>query len=658
MNSVAAHSSIADASKPNAVNDVDSIRRLLAQQPNWAPAHFAMAQALEQRCDLPGAIVCYQRTIEIKPHCVEAHENLAELLVRLGQLGPARSHYETAAALAPNSHAIQNNLGTVLQDLGESEAAIECYERAITLAPDCIEAHVNLSAARIKLRQYQAAADGLRAALEIQVNSVELHNRLGHSLAALGRFDEAKHHYATAIHIRSDKPLWRLRLDLLGPTVFNSNAEIDDYQRLLAERLAGYRDQRLSISTDELANSNCQPPVALAYQGRDDLPIRRLHAEIFERSLATNPPRKGRGKPSIAFIVPNGSEGVFLRGMLRILAGLTPGRFQTAVVCSPSALTKFKTVLAESAIEYLPLLPTLSATIESIRSQCFDLAYFWEVGTDATSYFLPFFRLAAVQCTSWGWPVTSGIAAMDYFISSKLLEPAGGQSHYSERLIRTRHLPNDYPLPAWPAPKPDRERFGLRPEQHVYVCPQNPAKIQPDFDALAGDILRRDPSGVLLLVESRWPHVTEAIRARFARHFPDCIDQLRFVPRMIQADYLTLLATADVVLDTVHYSGGANSIYDALAVGTPVVTLPGSMHRGRYTLAAYRTMGVSGCIAGSPVAYVDLAVQLAGDSDRRRAVSNEITATRGALFDNRAAVRELEDLFEKLALEGRRSAAD
>jgi protein O-GlcNAc transferase len=126
---------------------------------------------------------------------------------------------------------------------------------------------------------------------------------------------------------------------------------------------------------------------------------------------------------------------------------------------------------------------------------------------------------------------------------------------------------------------------------------------------------------------------------------------------MIQADYLTLLATADVVLDTVHYSGGANSIYDALAVGTPVVTLPGTLHRGRYTLAAYRTMGMSDCIAENPAAYVDLAVQLAGDRDRRRAISNEITATRGALFDNRAAVRELENLFEKLAVEGRRSAA-
>jgi predicted O-linked N-acetylglucosamine transferase (SPINDLY family) len=108
-----------------------------------------------------------------------------------------------------------------------------------------------------------------------------------------------------------------------------------------------------------------------------------------------------------------------------------------------------------------------------------------------------------------------------------------------------------------------------------------------------------------------------------------------------------------VALDTVHYSGGANSIYDALSVGTPVVTLPSGLHRGRYTLAAYRTMGTTAGVANSAAEYVDIALRLAHDSDYRRSVSNEIAATRGALFGNLAAVRELEDLFEDLALEGR-----
>ena len=41
-----------------------------------------------------------------------------------------------------------------------------------------------------------------------------------------------------------------------------------------------------------------------------------------------------------------------------------------------------------------------------------QLIYFWEVGTDTTNYFLPFCRLAPVQCTGWGWPETSAAPAV------------------------------------------------------------------------------------------------------------------------------------------------------------------------------------------------------------------------------------------------------
>ncbi|WP_226574846.1 hypothetical protein [Microseira wollei] len=36
-------------------------------------------------------------------------------------------------------------------------------------------------------------------------------------------------------------------------------------------------------------------------------------------------------------------------------------------------------------------------------------------------------RLAPVQCKAWGHPVTSGIATIDYFLSSELLDPKNAQ---------------------------------------------------------------------------------------------------------------------------------------------------------------------------------------------------------------------------------------
>ncbi len=650
--------SIAPVAVTPTADELRQIQSIIAMRPNWAPAHFALSQALERRGDLAAALAGYELVLEIKPHCVDALQALAALFLKLGRLSDARRQYEQAVALAPANHEIRTNLGVVLQELGETDAAVACYQRALTIAPECLEAHVNLAAARLKLRQYSAAVVGLEEAAAIYPESTEIQNRLGHALVPLGRLDEAREHYSTAIRLEPRRDLWRLRRDLLTPAVFSSNREIDDHQQALAERLACYCGERLRFEVDELPGSNCHPPPELIYHGRDDLALRRSLAEVFERSMpSTALPAVASGVPRLAFIVTKGSEGIFLRGMAGVLSRLSTDRFRTTVVCAPSGLSRFKAVLGEGRIDYLTFSPSLTETLASIHSQQFDLAYFWEVGTDSLSYFLPFFRLAGVQCASWGWPVTSGMAAMDYFLSSELLEPPNGDAHYCERLLRLKHISNFYPRPTAPPPAADRKRFDLSEDQHVYLCAQNPAKIQPDFDALAGEILRRDPRGMLLLVEARWPHVNEAIRRRFAARYPDCADRCKFVPRMVQLDYLKLLATADVALDTVHYCGGANSVYDALAVGTPVVTLPGNLHRGRYTLAAYRTMGMAACIANSAAEYVESALRLASDLDHRRMISNEIAASRGALFDNVAAVRELEDVFEQLAIDGRKSRA-
>jgi predicted O-linked N-acetylglucosamine transferase (SPINDLY family) len=51
---------------------------------------------------------------------------------------------------------------------------------------------------------------------------------------------------------------------------------------------------------------------------------------------------------------------------------------------------------------------------------------------------------------------------------------------------------------------------------------------------------------------------------------------------MASAEFVELIAVSDVMLDTLHFNG-MNTSLEALAVGTPVVTLPGALQRGRRT---------------------------------------------------------------------------
>ena len=180
------------------------------------------------------------------------------------------------------------------------------------------------------------------------------------------------------------------------------------------------------------------------------------------------------------------------------------------------------------------------------------------------------------------------------------------------------------------------------------MCPQSLFKLHPDNDAVFGEILRRDPRGVLILLEGQSKYWAAALMARFSRTFPDAAKRVQFMRRLTLPGFLTLLRAADAVLDPLHWTGG-NTTYEAFALGVPVVTWPGAFMRGRVTAAASRQIGVTDLIASTPEDYVDLAVRLAHDRAWRADLEKRLHEGRAGLFDDMGAVRELEALLMRAA---------
>ena len=118
------------------------------------------------------------------------------------------------------------------------------------------------------------------------------------------------------------------------------------------------------------------------------------------------------------------------------------------------------------------------------------------------------------------------------------------------------------------------------------------------------------------------------------------------MPNVPHPSYLRLNALCDVMLDTLHWSGGNTSL-DALASGLPVVTLPGEFMRGRQSQAMLRGLGVPELVARSSEEDVATALRLGRDRDERRSLGERIAANRGALFEREEPIRALEDLLER-----------
>jgi CRISPR-associated protein Csy1 len=106
----------------------------------------------------------------------------------------------------------------------------------------------------------------------------------------------------------------------------------------------------------------------------------------------------------------------------------------------------------------------------------------------------------------------------------------------------------------------------------------------------------------------------------------------------------------DVMLDTVHWSGGNTSL-DALASGLPVVTLPGSLMRGRQSQAMLRAVGADELVTEDLDGYLDTAERIGRDAAARAAVVERIRANLGSLFERDEPVRALEDFLERAVRE-------
>ncbi len=593
------------------------------------------------------ALDCYRRALAVDPAFAQAHANLASLLQTRGDLAGAIHHLEAALRSEPGNAELWNQLGLALYEDGRLDAARSAFERATTAEPDFAEAYNNLAGV-LKLEERLDEALRLHEqATALRPDFFEARENIGKIHEDRCAVPEAREAYRRALLLRRD-PVLELHQELLCAPVFESARALAAYRAHAEAVIDAFAGRDLRLAQERMQSSRAEPPVEWTYHGNDNLALKRKHAALFDaylpsRALERSPAPHGPWR--VGFVVTPGHEGVFARCMSGILNGIDASRFEVAVVCSRARAGVIASAVRRAGLRWLQLPIRFDHAAAKLRAADLDVLYYWEVGTDSTNHFLPFLRLAPVQCTSWGWPDTSGAPELDYHLTSEALAPPGCEAHYSERLVRLAELPPSFQRPPIPEQPKAPSHFGLNDGAHLYVCAQNLRKLHPDFDALLGGILRSDPKGVAVLVEDTHPAAGELLRARWQETLPDVRERVVLVPRLAPDDYFHLIAGAHVVLDPLHF-GGANTVYDALAAGVPVVTLPGDLPRGRYAAALCRAAGVEDGIAATAAEYVERAVELANDASRRAKVVARIRDGAPPLFERRAAVEQLERFFE------------
>ena len=338
---------------------------------------------------------------------------------------------------------------------------------------------------------------------------------------------------------------------------------------------------------NDLIEADAIPSMSFAYHGRNNRRLKEKFGRFYAQYFRDMPQPAGSGMRSrrrLGFVVTQSHEGIFLRCMRGIIEHLDREAFELLILCSGGIVETVRKGIHRDDLRFIPLSDSFRESVARIRDAACDVIYYWEVGSDSRNYFLPFARLAPVQCTSHGSLITTGVPAVDYFISSELVETDAAQEHYSEKLWKLcTLLMNEGRLS--PVPPASRDYFGLPEKRNLYLCFQNPLKIHPDFDPLLGGILEADPIATIALLSGTRGAAAAVLKERFKETIGPQADRIVFLPWLKFQDYCCLLVLADVVLDPPHYTA-SSSAYDILSFSQPTVTLPGELAVGAWAAAS------------------------------------------------------------------------
>ncbi|WP_422361022.1 tetratricopeptide repeat protein [Reichenbachiella sp.] len=623
--------------------------KTVAIMPDHPAYNTNFAETLQRVGQNDKAVHLLRKVISSDPNFIEAKQKLGTVLKKTGAYVEAADLFKEVIEKKPGFYPAFFQLGTLMLETGNFKSAKEYLKSAIELDPKSIKALNNLAVAHQEWDEYDEAIACYENALETDPNYSDSVRNLALIHEKTGQIEKAKAYWLRLAKLKENNPLISWKAEIIEPTVFSSASEIDQFRKHVNEQLSLIKTKKINIDADQLTQLDVYPPAGLIYHGKNDFEVKKKYSELFKGIPQVQLPKKPNDKPQIGFVVTGGHEGVFLKCMRGLINRLSTDKFDITVVCSfPNGEKIVKPAMDNPAIKLLSLPKSLGQGVHMLSSLNFDLLYYWEVGTDAYNYFIPYFKPARIQATSWGWPTTSGIPTMDYFISCHGLDHEGDQKDYNEQLVLFKKLPAYYFPPEIPELNQTKTDFGIEEDTRIYLCVQNVKKVHPDFDEVVKSILEKDKKGVVAFLGDKQSLVSEALEIRLKKSCSANSDRVLVLPRQDKPGYFNILNLANVVLDTLYYNGGANTNGDAFALNKPVVTLPVGFHRGRYTAAAYTQMGFKDLLAESIEGYVNLAIRTATDGDFYESVSKKIADNKYLFFEDQETVVELETFIEKI----------
>ena len=453
------------------------------------------------------------------------------------------------------------------------------------------------------------------------------------------------------------------RSELIGrlalPAIYPDRHTLDEWRARFTHGLEALQSDWSALQPDwpkprltELAHSN----FLLAYQGLDDRKLQADYGRLIQTAVRLHFPKlhaptlPGTGKRVglLSSLWRNSTVGSYFACWIDWLGqmGLETVLYQLGPQRDPMT-----DQLAAKSSQFRFLSGSLDAIAEQVREDRLDLLILPEVGMDARIPPLLACRLAARVAVGWGHPVTTGFTGVNAYFSVSSMECDDAGTHYVEPLRLLEGLGVDYRRPVSPH-RASRSQLGLPDKRPTVLVPQSLFKLHPDFDWMMVRLVESLPDVVFILFEPEYPEwrtdYLKRLQSNFAVVGAEVGRHIRFLPRANREIYLQINQACDLMLDSLHWSGG-NTAIDALHSGLPIVTVAGPLMRSRQTHAMLGRIGLQSELScESPELAVELCHDLLTNKQALETLSHLILDRRDALFEAKAAERSFQQEISSL----------
>ena len=584
---------------------LDSLDKALQLKPDFAEAYNNRGNTLQKLGRSNDALDSYDKALQINPRYTEAHNNQGLALHELGRMQEALDSFDKALQLKPDFAEAYNNRGLALRELGQLEKSLDSFDNALQFDPQCVNTCYNRGNVLRKLGRLQEALDSFDKALQLKPDLAEAHNNRGLVLQDMIRLEEAEAAYRRALEAKPDHEVCFNNLLFLLNYAPDHSAE---------DIFAEYR----------------------AYDKRFGMP----HRDQWRPHTRSRDPQR---RLRIGYVSPDFSIHSTRFFLEPLLAQHNHDRFEIvayAEVRKDDAMTK----RYRGYIDHWVRTNELSddELSERIRADGIDILVDL-AGHTGKNRLGVFARKPAPVSVSWlGYGYTTGLTAIDYFLTDAATVPPDSEHLFSETPWRI-----DTPAFAY-RPADGMGEVGPLPAlQRGYITfgtLTRAVRINHRTIRVWSEILKRVNNSRLVINSRNFhnPTAQEALAGRFAL---EGIGAERLLIGFNSPPW-DLLRSIDITLDCFPHNSGT-TLFESLYMGIPFITLAGRPSVGRLGSSILQGAGHPEWIAHSEEEYADKAVALAGDPAALASIRDGLRddVRHSSIMDEKAFARNVEHAY-------------